>query len=106
MKNCLPAVFILLLVGCALNIPPMVTPEMVAANSGRPITIAQLQHGRTLFASRCIECHTLPALTAHSEAQWPQVVNTMAARASLKPAEREAVLAYILAARTQRTSFH
>lgn len=63
--------------------------------------MAQLQHGRTLFASRCIECHALPAVTAHNASEWPRLIDEMAERASLKLTEREAVLAYVLAARAQ-----
>jgi mono/diheme cytochrome c family protein len=80
--------------------PPPVTPQM-AATGGPRINLAMLQTGRSLFASRCIECHTLPALSRYDPVAWPWLVDDMAARASLKPAEREALLAYILAARAQ-----
>jgi mono/diheme cytochrome c family protein len=87
-----------LLGGCATANPPNVSPQMVAATSGRPVTVAQLQHGRSLFASRCIECHTLPAVTEHPASEWPHLIDEMAGRANLKPVEREELLAYVLAA--------
>jgi mono/diheme cytochrome c family protein len=62
---------------------------------------SQLERGRTLFVHRCIECHTLPAIWKYSRDDWPKIVNDMSHRASLKPADREAVVAYILAARKQ-----
>ena len=62
-------------------------------------TAAQLERGRTLFVNRCIECHTLPAIWKYSREDWPKIVNDMSHRASLKPEEREAVIAYILAVR-------
>src|SRR5437868_7558860 len=54
-----------------------------------------LRDGRALFVSRCIECHTLPIITRYDAAAWPWLVNDMSTRASLKPAEREAVVAYL-----------
>jgi mono/diheme cytochrome c family protein len=71
---------------------------MAAITSSRGVTIAQLRHGRELFASRCIECHTLPVVTEHSASEWPQLIDEMAGRANLKAAERREVLAYVLAA--------
>jgi hypothetical protein len=35
----------------------------------------------------------------YSREDWPQIVSDMSHRASLKPQEREAVIAYILAVR-------
>jgi mono/diheme cytochrome c family protein len=89
---------LVLFAGCAGPNPPNVTPRMVAASPGGSVTVAQLQHGRSLFASRCIECHTLPALTDHSASEWPHIIDEMAGRANLKASEREEVLAYVLAA--------
>jgi hypothetical protein len=54
-----------------------------------------------LFVHRCIECHTLPPIWKYSREDWPKIVNDMSRRASLKPAERDAVIAYILAARRE-----
>ena len=62
---------------------------------------AQLERGRKLFVNRCIECHTLPPIWKYSSEDWPGIVNDMSHRASLKPADREAVVAYILAARKE-----
>jgi mono/diheme cytochrome c family protein len=75
----------------------------VATSSWRKqnVDVARLERGRTLFAHRCIECHTLPALWKYSRDDWPAIVNSMSHRASLKPADRDAVIAYILAVRKQ-----
>jgi hypothetical protein len=98
-----------ILVGCeSTNYVPPVTPQMAAANSRRqdvdPSTslrtsLTKLREGRTLFVNRCIACHTLPAIWRYSAQDWPKIVNSMSHRASLKPAERDAVIAYILAVR-------
>ena len=89
------------LLGCETsNYAPAVNREMVAASHRRDVDLRELQSGRTLFVHRCIECHTLPPIWKYSRGDWPKIVNDMSHRASLKPADREAVIAYILAVRT------
>jgi hypothetical protein len=91
----------LLLTSCeTANYAPPVTAQM-ARSQKHDVATATLERGRTLFVHRCIECHTLPAIWKYSRDDWPKIVNDMSRRASLKPAEREAVIAYILAARKQ-----
>ena len=81
--------------------PPVVTSQMASAGKGQYIDLATLREGRTLFVHRCIECHTLPPFWHYSAGDWPEVVDNMAARASLKPTERDAIVAYMLALRRQ-----
>jgi hypothetical protein len=89
----------LLLTSCETNnYAPPVTLVMTRSTSHRMQDV-DLKRGRTLFVHRCIECHTLPAIWKYSDEDWPKIVNSMAHRASLNPSEREAVIAYILAAR-------
>ena len=89
--------------GCESSryVPPPVTAQMATVGPGQRASLMTLREGRMLFVSRCIECHTLPAVTRHTAAEWPRLIDEMAGRASLNPAERNAVLAYILAARSQ-----
>jgi len=88
----------LILVGCeTANYAPPVTPAMTRSTS-RPrqnVDVATLERGRNLFVHRCIECHTLPAIWKYSREDWPKIVDDMSHRSSLKPAERDAVVAYI-----------
>ena len=89
------------LVSCELtNYVPPVTPQMATARSGQHVDLVMLREGRTLFVHRCIECHTLPVLWRYSTHDWPNIVDSMSHRASLKPADREAIVAYILAVRS------
>jgi len=81
--------------------PPPVTVELARTGARQHVDTATLREGRGLFVSRCIECHALPEIAQHTAPEWPRVIDEMAGRASLKPAERNAVLAYILAARAQ-----
>ena len=90
-----------LLVSCeSINYAPPVTSQMTTARKGQHVDLTMLREGRTLFVHRCIECHTLPVLWRYSTQDWPEIVNSMSHRASLKPAEREAIVAYILAVRS------
>jgi hypothetical protein len=101
------ALFVWLFWGCQSDSyapPPPVTSQMLAASVRKESNadFAMLREGRTLFVHRCIECHTLPSVWHYRTDEWPGIVSSMSHRSSLKPAEREAVVAYILAVRSQR----
>jgi hypothetical protein len=83
------------------NYAPSVTPAMTRSTSRtkQNADAMRLDRGRNLFVHRCIECHTLPAMWKYSREDWPKIVNDMSHRASLKPTERDAIVAYILAVR-------
>jgi mono/diheme cytochrome c family protein len=92
-----------LFASCELtNYVPPVTSQMTAAAKGQHVNLVTLSEGRVLFARRCIECHTLPALWRYRTDDWPDIVDSMAHRASLKPGERDAIVAYIRAVRSQK----
>ena len=83
----------------SVNYVPPVTQQMAAAKKGRRVDVVTLREGRTLLVHRCIECHTLPPLWHYRIEDWPEIVDSMSHRASLKPAERDAIVAYIIALR-------
>jgi len=94
----------LILVSCESTeraAPPLTAQMATRARATQHIELNALERGRSLFVSRCIECHTLPSIAQHSAAAWPGLIDEMAQRASLKPEERQAVLAYILVVREQ-----
>ena len=100
------ALFIWLFSGCQSDSyapPPPVTSQMLAASVRKEshANFAMLREGRTLFVHRCIECHTLPAIWRYTTKDWAEIVNDMSHRASLKPPERDAIVAYILAVRKE-----
>ena len=89
------------LIACeSVNYVPRVTSQMAAATKERRVDVATLRDGRRLLVHRCIECHTLSPLWLYRVEDWPKIVNGMSHRASLKPAERDAIVAYILAVRS------
>jgi hypothetical protein len=98
-KTSIIPVVVACLLGCeSANYVPPVTPQMAAAAKGG--NVDWLREGRRLLVYRCIECHTLPPLWRYSVEDWPGIVNSMSHRASLKPGERDAIVAYILAVRS------
>ncbi len=56
---------VLFLPGCAFDkfTPPPVSPALIANSRYDHADAPTLSHGRTLFVSRCLECHTLPPVT-------------------------------------------
>ncbi len=83
----------LVLLGCASA--QLVAPDVGATAANRETLV----HGRKLFVAKCGGCHPLHAPSSLSDAEWLQVLDEkeMAAKAKLKPADREAVLAYVTA---------
>ena len=99
-----PCIVLVLLASCQSqfnNAPPPITPAVAKAGSTSGASPNTLERGRIVFASRCIECHVLPAVANYPAERWPRIVHWMSDRAALKPADQEAVIAYILAARKQ-----
>ena len=102
-KQILFAATVLALAGCENDYkPPVITAPPTRNRKSQPVDLAQAQEGRRLFAHRCIECHTLPPIWHYRTEDWPKIVDSMAHRSALKPAERDAIIAYILAARAQK----
>lgn len=104
-----PLLSFCLLAGCESisQAPPPVTSDMVKKSgklkdpAARQMRLTELQNGRILFGSRCIECHTLPPVWHYTNQEWPRIIDSMAERAQLKSEERDAMVAYILAARVK-----
>ena len=66
------------------------------------VTGSALSAGRDLFLSKCNGCHGYPDLDAVSEKRWPDILESMAKKSHLDAGERDAVLHYVLAARSER----
>jgi cytochrome c1 len=89
----------LFIVSCAnFAPPPEVSPALIANARPDHVGAEQLQSGRRLFVSRCLECHTLPQITKYNREQWPHLVSRMSGRANLSASEQAAIVAYLRAA--------
>jgi cytochrome c1 len=96
-------VIILFIVSCAnFAPPPEVSPALIANARPDHVDAEQLQNGRRLFVSRCLECHTLPPVAKYSRNEWPHLVNRMSGRANLSAGEQAAIVAYLRAASLTR----
>ena len=97
------AIVILFIISCAnFTAPPDVSPALIANARPDHVAAEQLQNGRRLFVSRCLECHTLPSAAKHSPGEWPHLVSRMAARANLSASEEIAITTYLRAASVMR----
>lgn len=77
-------------------------PQITAMPHKEDADLRKMDEGRTLFVHRCIECHTLPVVWRYTPEDWVELVNEMSQRAALKPAERDAVIAYIVAVQSMK----
>ena len=97
------AIIILFIVSCAnLAPPPEVSPALISNARPDHVDAEQLQNGRRLFLSHCLECHTLPPVAKYSRNEWPHLVSRMSGRANLSPVEQAAIVAYLRAASLTR----
>ena len=98
------AIIALLIVSCAnFAPPPAITPALIANARPDHASAKDLATGRNLFASRCLECHTLPSVTKHSPGEWAHLVSRMASRANLSASDQEAITVYLRAASSTTT---
>lgn len=83
-------------------------PEPAAADAARAaphfpgVTVAELQHGRQLYLSRCGSCHVLKRPSELSPDRWRAEVDEMRAKNGVKLSEPEAqaIVRYLAVAAT------
>jgi mono/diheme cytochrome c family protein len=66
------------------------------------VTADSLSHGREVFVASCNACHGYPDLTAIADERWPGILEKMAKKAGLGPEDRDAVLHFVLASRSEQ----
>jgi mono/diheme cytochrome c family protein len=72
------ALVLLPLVGCAAALPHATEADAVRVNGNFPgATVAQLEHGRTLYVERCAGCHQLREPASETPLAWPKLVAEM-----------------------------
>jgi mono/diheme cytochrome c family protein len=97
----LSAVCLALLGGCQAgpNVAFPTAQTLSGATAGQGGDISTLERGRKIYTTSCTECHVARTIAHYSPAQWQHYVGIMAPRAGLKPSDRAALEAYLLAAR-------
>jgi len=65
-------------------------------------TESSLSAGRDLFLAKCNACHDYPDLAAISDERWPHILDKMARKADLAAEQRDAVLHFVLASRSEQ----
>jgi cytochrome c5 len=93
-----------LLVGCGGSpIPKPTAADATRASLHFPdVTLSELEHGRTLYVSRCGSCHTLKRPAELSAERWEIEVSEMRAKNGVKLSDDEAraIVRYLATAAT------
>jgi len=93
----LAALALLASAGC-VSLPHPTERDVERVQTGWPgASLASLEAGRTLYQTRCGECHQLYAPASHTAAQWAKAIPEMAERAKLSEREQALVLAFLAA---------
>ncbi len=66
------------------------------------VTATSLSRGHDLFLANCDQCHGYPDLVAIADERWPGIVEKMGNKAHLSAEEKEAVLHFVLASRSEQ----
>jgi hypothetical protein len=93
--------------GCYPKVAPppgALSASTVASASTRwpGVTASSLSRGRDLFVAHCNACHGYPDLAVISDERWPGILDKMAKKAGLGPEDRDAVLHFVLASRSEQ----
>jgi mono/diheme cytochrome c family protein len=92
----LPLLAVVLLQACVsldTAAPPVATLRPAAAGGGS----IQLDHGRTIYITKCAKCHAPEPVRNYSAARWREIIPEMAEETKLSSAETEALRAYVFA---------
>jgi mono/diheme cytochrome c family protein len=95
--------------GCypkAASAPAALSATAVASASMRwpGVTESLLSAGRDLFLANCNRCHGYPDLAAIPDDRWPPILEKMAQKSHLGGEERDEVLHYVLAVRSEQAA--
>lgn len=79
---------------------PPVTASLVRAGGREKADAPTLAAGRSVFLSRCIQCHALPGVSRFDAPRLTAIVGKMSGRANLNAAQHDALLKYLLTIRS------
>jgi len=87
------------LAGCEAGLPQPNAAD-AARLDGRlaPISVHDLEHGRTLYSSRCSSCHALREPGSEKPAAWREAVHEMRAQKGVRMSDDEErlITAYLI----------
>jgi mono/diheme cytochrome c family protein len=93
--------------GCYPKVAP--PPGALSANSAASaatrwpgVTVSSLSHGHDLFLANCNACHGYPDLATIADERWPAIIEKMAKKAGLGTEDRDAILHFVLASRSEQ----
>jgi mono/diheme cytochrome c family protein len=86
--------------GSTASLAPPVTPALVTAAGREKADAPTLTTGRSIFVSRCIQCHALQDVSRFSGPGLTAIVGIMSRRANLSPAQHDALLKYLQTVRS------
>jgi mono/diheme cytochrome c family protein len=84
--------------------PVALSANSIASASTRwsGVTASSLSKGHDLFLANCDVCHGYPDLTAIPDERWPNILEKMAKKSHLDAEERDAILHFVLASRSEQ----
>ena len=85
------------LAGCATPVPRPTQADVLRAAGSRPrTTLAELEHGRARYVSRCSNCHRPYPPSQYRPDAWHAQVDAMAERAKLGAEDRASIVLYLV----------
>jgi len=71
--------------------------QLTAAKTKYPdVNMEKLKQGHNLYFGTCVGCHAAQPINKFDETQWVGILDNMAQKAQLTPAEKDAVWKYIM----------
>jgi hypothetical protein len=90
---------LLVLAGCAGQLPPPTEADALRASSRYPgITVQDLSRGRRMYVEHCSGCHALVRPQIKGPDEWPKLVAEMTERAKLNESTAQEILRYLVVA--------
>ena len=86
---------------CQSGTAPPITESFLRAGVRHNANSRTLTQGRAVYVNRCVQCHALPNVAKYDPPRLKAILRIMAGRASLSPEQHDAVLKYLLTARSQ-----
>lgn len=91
------AVAALVVFGCVTidEMAPPITPSMQTIAEREGYSVRQLEHGRQLYLTDCVKCHSPEPVTRYTLAEWHEIMPRMARDSNFSPEQEAAVTAYV-----------